>query len=95
MILVRHVFQAKYGRGDELVGAMKELRQLMPQVPGRLLTDLSGTFFTVVSEFEVASLAEWEMGFATSMRDQRFAAIFSKTVDLVDTGRREFYTIAD
>ena len=55
MLLVRQVFQAKYGRGDELVALFQEFNarmrdagELSPQF--RILTDASGPFFTVVTE---------------------------------------------
>ena len=51
MILVREVFQAKYGKGDELVAIFKEARQQWLQgLATRVLADLSGSFFTVVVE---------------------------------------------
>jgi hypothetical protein len=93
MILVRQVFHAKYGRGDELVALMKQVMQRVPQTRGRLLTDLSGQFFTTVVEFETESLSEWEKGFGEAMRDQSLGEIFGKTIDLIDSGHREFYTI--
>ena len=93
MILVRQVFHAKYGRGDALVALMKQVMQRLPQTRGRLLTDLSGQFFTVVVEFESPSLSEWEKGFGEAMRDQSVGEIFGKTVELIDSGHREFYTI--
>ncbi len=60
MILVRDVFQAKYGKGGELVALFKEIRQQWPaQSVDRILTDASGPFFTVVTETTVESLAAW------------------------------------
>ena len=51
MILVRGVFQAKYGKGDDPVALFKEAHQKWPQgYADRILTDVSGTFFTVVVE---------------------------------------------
>ena len=61
MIVVRDVFQAKYGKGGELVKLLKEAQTFMPcTFAGRILTDASGQFFTVVTETQVANLAEWE-----------------------------------
>lgn len=93
MILVRQVFHAKYGRGDELVALFKQVMERLPGMRGRLLTDLSGQFFTLVFELEAASLGEWEKGFAEAMRDPAMGEIAGKTIDLIDTGHREFYTI--
>ena len=51
MILVRDVFQAKYGRGGELVALFKEAGEKWPaEYAVRILTDASGPFFTVVTE---------------------------------------------
>jgi hypothetical protein len=97
MIVVRHTFQAKYGQGDELVALMlemgEEFRGETPMRNPRVLTDLSGPFFTVVSEYEVESMAVWEQAMTEAFKDQRFGEWFSRMQPLVETGRREFYTI--
>ena len=59
MIIVRGVFQAKYGKGGDLVALFKEAREKWPQqYADRILTDASGSFFTVVVETNVESLAK-------------------------------------
>ncbi len=95
MILVRDVFQAKYGKGGELVALLKEANTAMPQenVYRRILTDASGPFFTVVTEAEVASLAEWEQLIGRIFADPSFGQWFERMTPLVDSGRREFYNI--
>src|SRR5438128_7018236 len=96
MIVVRDVFQAKYGKGDELVALLKEVAQLMAeggQGRSRVLTDLSGPFFTIVSEIEVESMAEWERGSREMFARPEFGEWFGRMVPLVESGRREFYTI--
>ena len=94
MILVRDVFQAKYGRGDELVALFKEAKEISEWgVNQRLLTDLSGEFFTVVVESEVESLAEYERLRDEDFTKPEFAEWFAHMVPLVESGRREFYTI--
>jgi hypothetical protein len=95
MILVRDVFQAKYGKGGELVALFKEAREALgPMVAGhRILTDASGPFFTVVTETEVESLAEWERNVAEMFARAEFGDWFARMVPLVESGRREFYSI--
>lgn len=96
MMLVRDVFQAKYGKGGELVALFKEARQKWPamqQYGSRILTDASGPFFTVVTETEVASLAEWERVIAEVFSVPEFGDWFGRMQPLVESGRREFYTI--
>jgi len=59
MILVRDVFQAKFGMGGELVTLFQQARQQGLSTYGqRILTDASGPFYTVVLETTVESLAE-------------------------------------
>ena len=104
MLLVRQVFQAKYGRGDELVALFKEAQE-RSQASGtaaqtdarswRLLTDASGPFFTVVTEFEVESFAAWEQEFKRMMAQPEMGEWFGRMVELVESGRREFYTIIE
>ena len=72
MLLARQVFQAKYGRGDELVTLFRELNARMRDAGGltpqfRILADVTGPFFTVVTEIEVENLAAWEGECRTSM----------------------------
>ncbi len=98
MLLVRQVFQAKYGRGDELVVLFQEFNtrlqeagQAMPRF--RILTDASGPFFTVVTEAEVESFVVREVRVSEAMRQPWMSDWFSRMMPLVDAGSREFYTI--
>jgi hypothetical protein len=96
MIIVRNVFQAKYGKGDELLALFKEARRTWAsQVPMRLLTDLSGPFFTVVAEFSAGSLAEWERVQAQEFARPEFGEMFARTLSLTESGRREYYTVEE
>ena len=96
MIVVREVFQAKYGKGDDLVTLCEEESAMWTEATGcsaRLLTDVSGTFFTVVWETEVESLARWEEALTSTLGRAEFAEWFERMVPLVDSGRRDFYTV--
>jgi hypothetical protein len=94
MILVRDVFQAKYGQAGEFVALLKEGRQRFPNIyADRVLTDASGQFYTVVAETEVASLADWEKRIADIYASAEFGQWFARMVPLVESGRREFYNI--
>ena len=100
MLVARQVFQAKYGRGDELVALFRELNARMREAGGtaprfRILTDASGAFFTVVTEVEVESFAAWEGSFRESMARPWMGEWFGRTVPLVESGRREFYDVVE
>lgn len=96
-IIVRDVFQAKYGKGDELVALFKGFyaqgEKLGMRVPHRILTDASGQFFTVVTEDEFPSLGDWEKEFQKLLNEPSFGPWFAKMVPLVETGRREYYNV--
>ena len=93
MIIVRDVFQAKYGKGGELVALLKEVLPEMTRSYQRILSDASGPFFTIVTEIEVASLAEWESVIAEAFANPKFGQWFERMVPLVESGRREFYNV--
>ena len=98
MILVRQVFRAKYGRGDELVALFKEFAQRMQGQAWqgqRLLTDASGPFFTVVTEHEVESLGAWERTFGEGMSQPWMGEWFGRMMPLVESGSREFYNVVE
>lgn len=100
MLVARQVFQAKYGKGDELVALFKDFNARM-QADGvtgmnfRILTDATGPFFTVVTEVEVESLAAWEESFSEGMARPWMNEWFGKMVPLVESGSREFYRIVE
>lgn len=96
MMLVRQVFQAKYGHGDELVALFKEFHAAA-DVPNRdsarILTDASGQFFTVVTEYQVESLAAWEAAFTTLMSSPDMGPWFARMTAVTESGSREFFNI--
>ncbi len=94
MIIVRDVFQAKYGKGGELVNLFKYAQgQWRNLYAHRILTDMSGSFFTVVTETEVENLAEWERRIAEVFSQPDFGEWFASMTPLVDSGNREFYSV--
>ena len=100
MIVARQVFQAKYGRGDELVDILKEFNRRMQESGHtahvfRILTDASGPFFTVVSEVEVESLSAWETTFTAAMNYPWLGELFGRMMPLVESGSREFYNVIE
>ncbi len=56
---------------------------------------MTGPFFTVVTEVEVESLVAWEGGFRESMNQPWMEEWFGRMQPLVESGRREFYTLVE
>jgi hypothetical protein len=98
VIRVRQVFQAKYGRGDELVALFKEFHA-NAEIPNRerahIMTDAAGQFFTVVTEYEVASLGAWEEAFNRLMGMPQMEDWFGRMMEVTESGRREFYNLVE
>jgi hypothetical protein len=95
MIVVRDVFQAKYGKTNDLVELFLEAKRSFPEIGySRILTDASGPFFTVIAEVEVDSLGVWEQRLSDVFSHPEFPTWFRRMEDLVVSGRREFYNIA-
>ena len=89
MIVVRNVFRCKPGQAKKLVGMMKEMLA-MPDAPrGRVLTDVSAGFWTVVLENESDSLASWEKEFAARPSKNPMEGY----MDLVTSGSREIWRV--
>jgi len=99
MILVRDVFQIKYGRMKEAKSLWKEMMsgpQQDPQRPKpRLLTDLTGQYYTMVVESIFNDLADYESSMRQMMSASRRDAAYEKFIPLVDSGRREIFTIVE
>ncbi len=92
MIVIRDVFQAKYGKGAELAALAKEGMSELGYGK-RVLTDLSGRFFTVVVETEADSLAHYEQIRTEWFSKPDFPDWFARMEPLVRSGRREFYNV--
>ena len=96
MILVRNVFQLKWGKADEALALTEQFRAISESqgMKGlRLLTDLGGPMFTLVQEMEVESLSEWEQSRGSLFATPEWQAIFARMSELIESGRTEFYNI--
>ncbi len=100
MLLVRDVFQAKYGKGDDLVALFREIvgywqrgQHTVKLHDHRILTDVSGPFFTVVTELVVEDFAAWQQFMADEFAMPDFGDWFARMTGVTESGRREFYTV--
>ncbi len=98
MIVVRMVFQTKWGKAQEAVDEFNHAVEIMRRLTGtnthvRIYTDLSGPFHTVVQEIEVESLAQWEK-FRTLMFTSPELQENPSNMEMpFEGGRTEFYTL--
>ncbi len=99
MIVVRNVFQLKFGKAREALAVMKEgvaiQKRLVADASARLLTDVTGPHYTLVLELTVPNLSTFEAEVPRIFGDKDFQANYQKMVPLVESGHREIFTIVD
>jgi hypothetical protein len=98
MLLVRDLMFCKPGKVKPMVEkfkAMKKLGEKSGMGKMRILTDLSAErYWTVISEIEVDSLETFmKMGQDGGPETKEMERIMSDYHDLVESGRREIYTV--
>ena len=99
MVVIRNVFRLKFGKAREAVALMKQGIEIQQRAgmtyPRRLLTDLTGPFYTLVLEITAPSLGEFEAIAPRFMGDKEFQANYQQLVPLVESGYREVFTIVE
>lgn len=113
MILVREVFHLKWNKTQQVLGQWKAMLQGPPDENGpqhaRMMTDLTGRFYTVVMETTFPSIQahqEWMQAMFANMGDgaqsdgaqsdgaqSDSGQMNNADDDLIDSGHREYYTI--
>jgi len=96
MILVRDIFQLRFGKAREATKLFQEGMDHMKNMsksPMRLLTDLTGPYYTFVMESTFENLAEFEKYFKSETTNTEWKNWYQKFVPLVESGRREIFNI--
>ena len=99
MIVIRNVFRLKFGKAKEAIALFKEGDAIQKRKnPGaefqiRLLTDVTGPFYTVVMEVTAPSLSAFEAGAPQLMGDPEWQANYQKIAALVESGYREVFSV--
>jgi hypothetical protein len=100
VIVVRNVFQLKFGQAKAAVSLWKEGIETAKRnghLPKdtRLMTDVVGPSYTLVFETTHESLADWENASQNIMKDSDWRAWYPKFVQLAESSHREIFQIAD
>jgi len=99
MIIERLTWHAKFGQGDRVIEAFKRWQELFGQSQGlkaRILTDVTGTMFTVQVEIEYADMQHFARGTEELQKiyqEDAFAEWFNSWQDAVESGKREIYAV--
>ena len=98
MIMLRDVFQLKFGKAKDAKALWKEgkvIREKYGQQSLRALVDLTGPYYTFVMESMYESLSAFEKSLKETMNMPEFGQWYQKFVPLVESGHREIYSIVD
>ncbi|HMN09745.1 MAG TPA: hypothetical protein PKC83_13270 [Gemmatimonadaceae bacterium] len=97
MFLIRDIMYCQPGKARPMVEKFKALARLTDKLGFarmRVMTDVSAErYWTVVAEFEVASLEEYTQQTRKSMELPEFQAAMAGYHDLIASGRREIYQL--
>lgn len=95
MILVRDVFQVKFGHMDKALAAIQAVADANPERSriNRVLTDVSGDMFTLVFEAKVESIDAHRQAMMASFEDPELAKYMAEVGQYFEHGQREYYNI--
>lgn len=95
MILVRDVFQLKFGKAKEAKALWKEGAKISKKYggPSRAMTDAVGPFYTFVFESTFKDLSAYERALKKVLGSKEWSRWYRKFTPLVESGYREIYTI--
>jgi hypothetical protein len=96
MIVVRNIFQLKFGKAKDAIALAQESKELMKKnghAAPRFMTDMTGEFYTFIMEMSFDNLAEYERSTGDTMGSKEFSSWYQKFIPLVDSGRREIYSV--
>ncbi|HEY8667312.1 MAG TPA: NIPSNAP family protein [Tepidisphaeraceae bacterium] len=99
MVVVRDIFQLKFGQAKEAVTLWKQViainqRRGYGTAATRMLTDLVGpAYYTLILETTFDSVAQFEKGIKEVLADPEWRAIYAKIIPLTESGRREILSV--
>ena len=98
MLIIREIFHCKPGQVRPLLEKFKAVNKVAEKMgmgpAPRLMTDLSGeNYWTIVQEFEVKNLADFEEMFTKFMGNKELGEAMKGYHDFVVSGRREIFKI--
>ena len=96
MYIIQEKFIAKPGHAGELAQMMKEEMANWDDFKGHVLLDMVTDYNTIVVEYEIESLADFEKMMSNQKKDQANAKKSNKPpkyTELYQTGTREIFRV--
>jgi hypothetical protein len=98
MILVRNVFQLKFGKAKDAKAIIKDAIALNKKhgvKSTRALTDLTGPSYTLVFETGHDSLSEFESKIQSMFGDKEWGVFYEKMIPLCESAYREIFSVIE
>jgi hypothetical protein len=101
MTVIRNVFHLKFGKAREAVALVKQGLEIQKRALAgvefstRLLTDVTGPFYTLVLELTVPTFGAFESNAPRLFGDKEWQANYQQMAPLVESGYREVFTIVE
>ncbi len=98
MIVVRDIFQLKFGQAGAAIELWKQVMEINRKLgyggTSRMLTDLVGpAYYTLVLETTYDSMGQMEEALQKVLKNQEWRGIYSKIIPLTEKGRREILNV--
>lgn len=98
MIVIRNIFNLKFGKAKEAKSLLKEgidivRKEGMENI--RVLTDLTGLSYRVIMETTHKDLADFENSLKSNLSKEEWGKWYQKFVPLVESGEREILSTVD
>ncbi|UCG24730.1 MAG: hypothetical protein JSW55_01665 [Chloroflexota bacterium] len=95
MFLVRSVFKVKFGHMDKVLAKLQAMAaESSGQTPlDRVLTDVSGSMFTIVFETKTESLDAHRERLMASFDEPEMAGAMAEIGQYFESGHNEYYNI--
>jgi hypothetical protein len=97
MYIIRELFHAKPGKAKDLV---KMFKQAVPHFEKsdegknfKVLTDITGNYWTVVVEFEVEDIGSFMKNIRSGTGTPELQQIMKGYIDLLEGGKREIFLV--
>ena len=99
MLVVRDIFQLEFGKAQQAIKLLKRGSDMLSDAGypvARIMTDVTGEYYTIVMESEVESLSAFEKGMEDATGLEEWGKLYHEQfVPLVRRGRREIFRIVE
>ncbi|HKZ43343.1 MAG TPA: NIPSNAP family protein [Candidatus Hodarchaeales archaeon] len=98
MIVVRDIFQLKFGKAKDAKALWKKgsaINKKLGYGPGRATVDLVGSYYTFVLETTYKDLSDYEKALKKTLAAKEWSDWYQKFMPLVESGHREIFTILE